>query len=202
MKSYLKSERAMIEKLTRRLNQYSLIRSLLIAASFLLRNEATASSFVRRLLSHLLSLFISIWKHKKKKRNPSIIQISWHRPDSFNMELGLLIWAQIELKWWHRLKILRCFVLIGLLRWQQRSSIPTFIILSLKFSNCLFSLQVQAPSTIWILFAQTCDWIFTMDCKHFRVVMAWRLTFRPRIIAWSFTIPFSARKAFLACRKE
>lgn len=37
-----------------------------------------------------------------------------------------------------------------------------------------------------------------MDCKHLRVVIACRLTARPRIIAWSLTIPFNALKAFFA----
>ena len=41
--------------------------------------------------------------------------------------------------------------------------------------------------------------MFTIACKHFNVVIAWRLTARPRIIAWSVTNPFSALSAFLAC---
>ena len=42
-------------------NVYSFIRSLFITASFLLKNKAFPSSFDKRLSSHLLWLFESIW---------------------------------------------------------------------------------------------------------------------------------------------
>lgn len=57
-------QRKKFKLITRWLNAYSLILSLLIAASFLLRNIASASCFVKVLSSHLLWQLESIWTFK------------------------------------------------------------------------------------------------------------------------------------------
>lgn len=74
------------------------------------------------------------------------------------------------------------------------------MILSFKICNCLVSGELKASWGGWSRFEQTCDCMLTMDCKHFKVAMAWRLTALPLIIACSLTIPFSALNAFLACK--
>ena len=68
----------------------------------------------------------------------------------------------------------------------------------LDLTTCLFSPLLQNPSAV-LPFAWTSDIIFAFDGKCFNLMSAWRLTTCPRTMAWSFTNPFSARKAFLAC---
>ena len=70
---------------------------------------------------------------------------------------------------------------------------------SLCMRLCFLLLSWQITFVVEVLFSLTSGYIFVPDCKHFIFFIAWRLTAWPRTMAWSFTSPFSARSAFLAC---
>lgn len=59
----------------------------------------------------------------------------------------------------------------------------TLISLPLKSITSLFPSEKEEPSNIWIVFARTCDCIFTIDCNLLRVVTACRRTSMPLIVA-------------------
>ena len=77
---------------------------------------------------------------------------------------------------------------------------PTLVSFSCtSFLDCMFIFTVFTKTICSNAFCLDFWPHFFIDGKCFILMSAWRLTTCPRTMAWSFTNPFSARKAFLAC---